>query len=171
MVHRITIVWWWIAFLSVISVPESWQFGDRTAAWWCWTLSCRKTPAEIWKRDWCTMTLRCSRWIKVQVYAEIALWVHLSIFSYYIPVVSIPYHTTEPSAKRVEFFFRGCNKFLIYRLTVAEIMQYLKYLLPGERSCGGILADRSWTSLGLRNVIYGDAMSNTIITKAKTVAW
>ena len=58
-------------------------------------------------------------------------------------VVSIPYHTTEPSAKRVEFFFRGCNKFLIYRLTVAEIMQYLKYLLPGERSCGGILADRS----------------------------
>ena len=50
-------------------------------------------------------------------------------------------------------------------------MQYLKYLLPGERSRGGILVDRSWTSLGLLNVMYGDIMSNTIITKAKTEAW
>ena len=82
---------------------------------------------------------------------------------------SIPHDWAKRETGRI--FFRGCNKFLIYRLTVAEIMQYLKYLLPGERSCGGILADRSWTSLGLRNVIYGDAMSNTIITKAKTVAW
>jgi len=93
------------------------------------------------------------------------------VYFFILYSISIPYHTTEPSTTRGEFFFRGCNKFLIYGLTVAEIMQYLKYLLPGERSRGEILVDRSWTNLGLLNVIYGDVMSNTIIIKAKTVAW
>ena len=129
--------------------------------------------------DWCVMTLRCSKSIKVQYFAETTHLVDFSNFSYYISVVSysIPH---DWATKKCEFPCRWCNKSLIYRLTVAEILQsllaskgwYLKYLLilPGER-IRRILVESLWASLGLLNTIYGNVMSNTIITKAQTVAW
>ena len=61
----------------------------------------------------------------------------------------------------------------ILQSLLASKGSYLKYLLilPGQRS-RRILVDRnSWASLGLLNVKDGDVMSNTIITKAQTVAW
>ena len=58
------------------------------------------------------MTLRCSKSIKVQCFAEPTLLVVLSNFSYYISVVSILHHTTEPP-KRANFLFSGAINFLL----------------------------------------------------------
>ena len=58
------------------------------------------------------MTLRFSKSIKVQCFAETTLLVHLSTFSYYIPVVSIPCQTTNKARNRVNFLFGGAITFL-----------------------------------------------------------
>ena len=49
--------------------------------------------------------------IKVQCFAEPTVLVDLSNFSYYISVVSILHHTTEPP-KRANFLFGGAINFL-----------------------------------------------------------
>ena len=76
------------------------------------------------------MTLRCSKSIKVQCFAEPTLLVDLSNFSFYISVVSILHHTTEPP-KRANFLFGTVEEIL--RSLLASKGWYLKkYYLVRE---------------------------------------
>ena len=89
-----------------------------------------------WNLEWRLMysDFEMFQSIKVQCFAEPTVLVDLSNFSYYISVVSILHHTTEPP-KRANFLFGGAKNFL-----------FTDWLL--RRFCG-----RSWlVRLGVLNI-------------------